>query len=99
MAEVTKAPTTRGESYLWPGFRVSVLDGWDFRPNQEVVLDAEWDTTTISQEDASPGVYFASAIIIGESAGDYRKFRFELEPIMITVTESSGGSARAADAP
>ena len=88
-----------GESRLLPGFRQSILVGIDFEPHEEVVLDAEWDTTTISQEAASPGVYFVTAIILGESAGDYRDFRLELEPIMITVTPSGGDSGPAADAP
>ncbi len=88
-----------GESRLLPGFRQSIAVGFDFEPHEEVVLDAEWDTTTISQVAASPGVYFVSAIILGESAGDYRDFRFASEPMMITVTPSSGDSGPAADAP
>ena len=83
-----------GESRLLPGFRVSLGGFFDFEPHEEVVLDAEWDTTTISQEAASPGVYFVSAIIAGDDADD-RDFRLELEPIMITVTASGGDFAPA----
>lgn len=72
MAEVID-PHTK-ESYLLPGFRVSLGGFFDFEPHEEVVLDAEWDTTTISQEAASPGVYFVSAIVAGDDADD-RDFR------------------------
>lgn len=89
-----------GETRLLPGFRVSVAVPFDFDPHEEVVLDAEWDTTTISREDASPGVYFVSAIVsMREPHADHGAFRLKLEPIMITVTGSGGDATRAAEAP
>ncbi len=88
-----------GESRLLPGFRVSLGGFFDFEPHEEVVLDAEWDTTTISQEAASPGIYFVSAIIPISRGGGGSWDSLELGPIMITVTGSGGDSARAAEAP
>ena len=82
------------------GVRPSIAAYFNFEPHEEVVLDAEWDTATISQETASPGVYFVSAIIsISREGSGGPDFLFELEPIMITVTAGGGDPARSAEAP
>ncbi len=89
-----------GELRLTLGVRASIASYFDFEPYEEIVLDAEWDTMTISQETASPGVYFVSAIIsISREGSGGPDFLLELEPIMITVTASGGDSARSAEAP
>ena len=88
-----------GEQRLTLGVRASIESDFSFGPNEEVVLDAEWDSATISQETAAPGVYFVSAIITitNDVTGGWDFL--EVEPIMITVTASSGDSGPAGDAP
>lgn len=88
-----------GERRLTLGALPSIARDFSFGPNEEVVLDAEWDTATISQETATPGVYFVSAIIsiLSESTGALDLL--EVEPIMITVTPGGGDAGPAADAP
>ena len=80
-------------------FEHSPESDFRFGPTGEVVLDAEWDSATISQETAAPGVYFVSAIITitNDVTGGWDFL--EVEPIMITVTASSGDSGPAGDAP
>lgn len=89
-----------GEQRLTLGARFSIASDFSFGPNEEIVLDAEWgDTATISQETASPGVYFVSATITISTESTGALDLLEVKPMMITVTPSGGDSGPAADTP